>query len=286
VAYYCNRNDVFSEIGGGLQSGQFYNNIRTNIGQGRCSENSDSYYTLYRDNLIKNNFTMGGLSLARAENLSLYRGTKYGVNLSFGEDKETGVDTAYNKTLPFITAQPYFTYNTRYFGLTAVILLGTFHFADILTKDETLQLGETVNEVKRQHIYPSATLRVGPINVIYLEGFLANHFPSGAPLMQYGLSLGSGLGRVDGTNISTGITPQLNYNGNGNIPALMFLKASVPIKQNYFIDAFYGYSPYEYLPAQGNKSTTTISQFSIGMRYRFNYKTVPVVHKSKSTQNQ
>lgn len=258
---------TYTEIGGGIQVSRFYNEIKISRGkfQGADCDGNPTYYTRYDRKNIRNNYISGSLSLAKTENLDMYRRFKYGTNLSFGSLKETGIDTTYNKNLLSLSAQPYLTYDTRYIGLTAGINLGQFQFSDLLTKNIDPPKGETIHEVKNQFIYPSLKLRFGPYDIIYAEGFLAHHFPSASPLMLYGIGIGSGLGRVDGTNIGYGYTGHIN-----------FLKASIPVNKNYFIDAFYGF------PVSSDMNYDKNSQFSIGIHYRFNYKTVPLKNDQKT----
>jgi prolipoprotein diacylglyceryltransferase len=274
-SYFPKSNDqkvTYTEIGGGVQIGRFYNTVVSNMGKYSFqSINCDGdtitdYNTRYLNNNIKNSSVIGGLSIARGENLSYYIRKKYGINFSFGSDLGRGIDSVYTKTMPVVTAQPFFSYDGRMIGFSVGVNVGLLHFANMLTENNLLNEGDISNEVKNVFFYPSLKFRVGPYDLIYAESFIGDNFPSAIPLMQYGISIGSGLGKVNGTNISLGATSHLR-----------FLKASLPIKENYLFDAFYGRSSSEY-------SNTKTNQFSISMHYRFNYKTAPVAHTLKAAQ--
>ncbi|MCK4287795.1 MAG: hypothetical protein KAW86_01200, partial [Bacteroidales bacterium] len=89
----------------------------------------------------------------------------------------------------------------------------------------------------------------------YIEGNLTNHFPSSSPMPLYMAGFGTGLGRVDGTKIGTGISD-----------AGYYLQAIYPIKKKFVLEAFY---------ADNLKSGYNLRRmFSFGFSYRFNYKTV------------
>jgi hypothetical protein len=262
----------YTEIGGGIQIGRFYNTVVSNMGTiSSQTINCDGdtiteNVPLYLYNHIKNSSVIGGLSIARGENLSYYKRKKYGVNFSLGSGIGKGMDSVYNKKMPVLAAQPFFSYDGRIIGISAGVNMGMMHFANKLTGKSLPTEGNMSEEVRKIYFYPSAKFRVGPYDLFYAEGFVGNNFPSTIPMMPYGFSIGSGLGKVDGTNINLGATPHLRY-----------LRASLPIKENYIIDAFYGIPSDEY-------ANTKTYQFSISMHYRFNYKTVPVVSTLKSVQ--
>lgn len=262
----------YTEIGGGVQIGRFYNTVVSNMGEFNVQtincegDTITEIQTRYLNNRIRNSSAIGGFSFAKGENLSFYKRKKYGINFSFGSDLGKGMDSVYKKTMPVLAAQPFFSYDGRIIGISAGVNLGSFHYANMLTKKPLLNEGDMSNEVKKVFFFPSFKFRIGPYDLYYAEGFVGNNFPSNIPMMQYGFSIGSGLGKVDGTNISLGTTSHLR-----------FLKASLPIKEKYIIDAFYGIPSSEY-------SNTKTYQFSISMHYRFNYQTVPVVHTTKNSQ--
>ena len=260
---------TYTEIGGGAEFGQFYNQVAKNIGQSTdCRGNP--YYATSNFKTLKYNSALAGFSYAKMENRSAFKRTKYGVSLYFGADTEKGLDTVLRKSIPIIAAQPFVSFDGRWVGFGAGLHLGTFHYVNILTEGNSGNVGKMVFDVKTNYIYPSMSFRVGPYDILYMKACLADHFPSASPLMYSEISLGSGLGKTDGRNISFG------YSTTGR-----FIAATYPLMDNYFASAFYGYTP-----KSSSDPIASRSLFSIGMHYRFNYKTVPKIrHPEPSPAN-
>ncbi|NVO20769.1 MAG: prolipoprotein diacylglyceryl transferase [Bacteroidetes bacterium] len=255
---------TYTEIGGGIQFSKFYNTISTNLGQSSgCSGN---YYATGNPHEVKYNSLIAGGSWSKTEILGLYKRAHYGLNFYAGNDWEKGIDTSYNKSVPIFGAEPFVGFDGRWVGFSAGLHLGNFHYADLLTKSDNSNVGKIVGDVKNQYVFPSLSFRVGPYDLFYLETTLANHFPSPSPVMFSGVALGTGLGKTDGRTIKL-----------GSSTAGYFAQAYYPIKENYFINTSIGYrNKGQY---DDNASRTLIS---LGLLYRFNYKTIQRKYVKKS----
>lgn len=254
---------VYSETGGGLQFSQYYNDLARNMGESTDCDGNPYYVTGPPYHLLRYNSYMGGASFSKTENLSKYNRFSYGLNAYFGADKGVGVDSSFSKTLSNIAVQPNFTASSRWIGVSVGLHLGSFHYADWTTEASSKNVGEMVGGPKPLYVFPSISLRIGPPDIFYIEPFMASYFPSASPLMLGGISVGSGLGKIDGTNFGIG------YGTSG-----VFFKTMFAVKENLYLDGFLSFRP----NSIENYRMENNSRFglSVGLHHRFNYKTVPV----------
>ena len=248
---------TYTEIGGGAEFGHFYNMVAKNMGQSTdCRGNP--YYAAGNWKTMKYHSALAGFSYAKTENRSQFKRSKYGINLYLGADTEKGVDTVLYKNIPIVAAEPFVSFDGRWVGFVAGLHLGAFHYVNILNEGSASNVGQLIYDVKTNYIFPSVSFRLGPYDILYMKGSLADHFPSASPLMFSEFSVGSGLGKTDGRNISIGIST-----------VGRFISATYPLNDQYYASAFFGYTP-------GNSTYPPDSRslFSIGLHHRFNYKTI------------
>lgn len=254
-----NEKVTFTEISWGVQTGQYYNMIAKNFGLGTDCDGNPAYMKQY--SWARYNSYTGGLAIAKTANLSKYKRTTTGLNAYFGYNREDCIDTIYRKSLPVVGIHPYFSAGGRWVGFSAGIHLGNFHFADEIDEEEAdaTNVGEILDEPRNLFFYPSLSLRIGPMDMLYIEPFLAEYFPSASPLMQGGVRIGTGLGKTDGRNI------ELGYSTAGYMINSMF-----PIKKNCFLSGSVNILP----RGQFDKYNSRYN-VSLGLHHRFNYKTKP-----------
>jgi len=258
---------TYTEIGSGFQFSQYYNVVSTNLGLEEgylCTPYT--YYATGSPKLVKYNSYMGGFSVAKTEIRSKYNRFSYGVDAYFGADKGEDINNLYNTSLTNIAVHPFISVSGRWTGISTGIHLGTFHYADWTTSASSDNVGEIVGEPRTLYIFPSLNWRIGPYDKFYLETFMASQFPSASPIMLGGFGFGSGLGKVDGTNIGIG------YATSG-----LYFKSMFPVKENLYLDGFLSFRSNTYSSEEVDNS----SRFglSVGVHHRFNYKTVPVPPK-------
>lgn len=259
-----NKNEkiIYTEIGGGLQFSEFYSTLATNVGK-RTDCNGDPYYATENPFNVKYDSYTGGFSFAKTENRSKYNRFSYGFDAYFGMDKETGVDTVFSDKMAIVAAHPFISASGKWIGFSAGLHIGTFHYADILVKGSSDNVGKTVGGPRPLYVYPSASLRIGPSDVFYVEPFMAYHATAASPVMLGGIGVGTGLGKLDGRNIGIG------YGTSG-----VFFKTMFPVKENLYLDGFITFRNNQN-PDIDIENTSRFGM-SIGVHHRFNYKTVAV----------
>lgn len=259
---------TYTEIGGGFQYSQYYNVLRTNLGQQEgtiCyTIHPYTYYATGSPELVKYNSYMGGFSVAKTEIRSKYKRLSYGVDAYFGADKGENINSLYSTSLTNIAVHPFLSASGHWIGISTGLHLGTFHYADWTTEASAENVGDKVGGPQSLHIFPSLNWRIGPYDKFYFETFLASQFPSASPIMLGGFGIGSGLGKVDGTNIGLG------YATSG-----VYFKSMFPLKENLYLDGFLSFMSNKYHNNEVDNSSRF--GFSVGLHHRLNYKTVPVL---------
>jgi prolipoprotein diacylglyceryltransferase len=245
---------VYTEIGGGMQFGKFYNTIYKNMGA-HSSCNGSTYYATGNPKMMKYNSSLGAGSISQTKCLSKYKRFQYGLNIYFGNIGENGIDTVFHDSYRTFGLQPYLTYSGRWIGIGGGFHLGELQFANLVTKPNSSNINRMVGEMKKFKFFPSLYFRLGPYDIFYVDFNLSNHFPSASPLMFSSFSLGTGLGRTDGRLVSLGVSS-----------AGYFGRAKVPVYKDLYVDALLGYTP-----KRGNEYNVR-SFFSLGINYRFNFK--------------
>ena len=264
---YDKKKTTYTEIGGGVQISRFYQNVSTYLGQyeGTDCDGNTVWGPNYRYNGMRHNGLTGSLTIKQNQVLGLYDRFGYGISLTGGADKVAGTDTLFSKKLPIVSVRPFLSYDSWFFGFSAGFLAGRYHFATINHDQKSGQTGQFSDDIKKQHLWPSLSVRIGPSDIAYVEGYVADHIMSASPMLPYGLNIGSGLGRTDGTNVAVGISTELIY-----------LKAYLPVKENYYVSSFFGWWTEDNLySGKGLPANSNSYQFSLGLHYRFNYKEIP-----------
>lgn len=249
-----NEKVVYTEIGGGFATSHFFNEIGTSSRMSDCDGNI--YYGLDNSRYLEYHSYTGGLSYMRCENLDTYKRQKYGVNSFFGTDREHDPMMG-DKSWPIFGIQPKYAIDSKWFGVNIGLLAGNFHYADLVHKPSAENKGRTANQLRKLYVLPSGSLRVGPYDTFFFEFAFAEYFPSSSPLMLFKGSCGSGLGKTDGRYLKLG----------GGSTGLI-AELAMPVNEHTFFDANYGF-----LPSMSDQYSAR-STFSVGVHYRFNYKTV------------
>ena len=208
-----------------------------------------------------NNYTLG---LRYSYNEVYSRSRKFSFKLTgfFGYDNVRVIDTS--RTFDEITGgiSPFFQYDWNWVGIGGGFNLGKLRYADIDRDSDGLDTYEWENSPGEYNVMPQLNLRIGPKEQAYLDMNLSNNFPSSCPMSFFSVGLGSGLGRLDGRNIEV-----------GNSMGLWYFKGMLPISEYFLIEGMAGNN----FSMWGNQQK---SFYSIGIVYRFDFRSLPKVSSS------
>jgi prolipoprotein diacylglyceryltransferase len=192
----------------GLSTGNYINQYVLEDSDGCVSESKD----------FRQEFTVIGIGLSAVRGNSKLT-TEKGVTLFGGNQIQTDLRNNLKEEFPVFGAHGYFHADYKWVGLGAGVNLGTIRMADNRTSVD--------NDLKGYYssiILPSASLRVGPRNIFYVEYKFADAFPASTPAYQHQYALGTGLGMKNGLAIKLG--------GVGHVGT--YIALSVPVKQVSF----------------------------------------------------
>jgi len=207
---------------------------------------------------------LAGLQLSHHEILSKYKRFTFRGSGFLAMDDVSSLDNDYECNEMTFGLNPYVQFDWRYFGFGTGLHLGSLRYAEIDVSGSKMAVGEWENK-KGEYIFnPQFHMRLGPHDIFYIEGNIANHFPSSSPMPFYMAGIGTGLGRVNGTKIGAG------YSDAG-----YYFQAIYPFKEKYVLEAFYAdqFKPGDDIHYSSESYATRM--FSFGFHYRFNFKTVP-----------
>ncbi|HSJ68935.1 MAG TPA: prolipoprotein diacylglyceryl transferase family protein [Anditalea sp.] len=176
----------------------------------------------------------------------------YGADIMSGKYREKSLDNTITNNHQLYSIYPYVRYQEKWFGVGAGVYLGQMYWADpyIEITDGSAITTSTV----KSNIYPSLYGRIGPERIFFIDGGLANAFPSPFPGMRYEMAVGSGFGLPDGNRFRV-----------GSSPFGTFIQAEILPHQNFL---FAG----SYVWGRSNVYDNRNRQFLFGLQYRFNHK--------------
>lgn len=151
---------------------------------------------------------------------------------------------------------PYFQFDWRPIGFGLGFQVGKFWFVDDYSYNSAMVPGEYEYVPFTTDFYPQTHLRVGPYDIVYGEGRISTLFPTGNQMPYYVVGLGTGFGKVDGSNLFAG------YTESG-----FLLEGTLPIKEKYLISGLVSNN----FQSQPDERYV----FTLGFKYRFNFKTQP-----------
>lgn len=244
---------TYTEVGIGGMISKYYESVRQY--EGEIMGCLGPYAKFSKPEMHEFSSISYGFHVTHYEVKSLYKRFKFRFAAFAGKYHASNVDSKDVRNEVTIGFNPYLQWDWRNVGFGTGIHVGSFNYAQIHKSTKRMAVGEWENSHNEFWFFPQVHLRLGPYDIAYIEGNLANHFPTSSPMPLYMAGLGTGLGRVDGTKIGTGISD-----------AGYYLQAIYPIKKKFVLEAFY---------ADNLKSGYNLRRmFSFGFSYRFNYKTV------------
>jgi prolipoprotein diacylglyceryltransferase len=218
----------------------------------------DTYYDFENIQYRKYDYKLMGMNLSYNERLGPYNRFSFKISAYAGKENGEVLDSGVYFSNKIYTINPGISYNWRYLGFDLGFHAGSFTFAHF--QGPTNRLGRYVykhyDNLEPRHSFnfmPQVGLRIGPQNIIYVEGQFCNAFPMSSPLMKFSAGFGTGLGKWDGTNLGVGFCP-----------AGFYINSTIPIKDRYVVyclltDNFQGGSASRY-------------NISFAFSYRFGYK--------------
>jgi phosphatidylglycerol:prolipoprotein diacylglycerol transferase len=245
---------TYKTVSGGYARGDYSNSHTIGYGEG-CDRVQNTEYFTQQYNTVGIGYSK---TLERTDNKEII---KFGMNAYFGSHEETMLSDSSKDIATIIGLNPYIRYDWKWVGIG-----GGFHLGKLLYSKENRNIeghGKPRSGNLVTPFYPQFYFRVGVKQYIYNEFRLTDQFPGSSTGLRYQLSIGSGLGLKNGTDLRFG-TSFMNS---------MFATAYIPVKNRVVIEPFVWWG----LKDEDLKYFTGYSgpkyQFSLGLHYRFGYKT-------------
>ena len=194
-------------------------NLPSHWGGIRAGFGIGNYETEYRDcdgRLTERNihsFRTGGIGYTHYLNLPKYMRAEFGLNLGLGHDRNErssfrmgGTSGTINTSLWAVGA--YARYDFRWVGLGVGGYTGKMIFFD---SPENLTLQTYV--------------RLGPYDIFYLDGGTMRQFPHALSGTSFQIGIGSGMGRMNGTEVRVGLSANGGADGTAG-----YVNARIPYK--------------------------------------------------------
>lgn len=218
----------------------------------------DTYYDFENTQYRKYNYKLLGMNASYNERLGPYNRFSFKISAYAGKENGEVLDSGVYFSRRIYSINPGISYNWRYLGIDLGFHAGSFTYAHFYGPTNRLAkfVYDHYNNMEPRHSFnfmPQVGLRIGPQNIIYVEGQFCNAFPMSSPLMKFSAGVGTGLGKWDGTNLGVGFCP-----------AGLYINSMIPIKDRYVVnlllmDNFQGGSRNRY-------------NISFAFSYRFGYK--------------
>lgn len=245
---------VYNEYGLGFMASEYYADVRQYLGtyegcMGTSYNFSDPDTRRYRNYL-------GGFQWSYTELYQQDRRFNFQLNFFVASDHIESQESNYEAYETTFGINPYMQYDGGWVGFGGGFHLGSLRYEAINMSANKLDLNEWENSKSEFIIQPQLHLRIGPRDYLYLEGNLANHFPSSSPMPYQQAGFGSGLGSLDGRMIGVGISEAGPY-----------IKSTWPISNKFYLGAYYA--------GNFNEGTARKQVFSLSIKYRPRYDVVP-----------
>jgi len=176
----------------------------------------------------------------------------YGVDIMGGKYTETNINKYNVNEHQLYAIYPYIQYHQKWFGVGVGLHLGQ-NYLSIHNKD--VEGSAIFTSADRYYFYPSLYGRLGPERIFFVDGGLANTFPSPFPGMQYEYALGSGFGLPKGNRLRI-----------GGSPFGSFFQAEVLPHPSFLLSGSYVWDSSPTFNRNGNR------QILFGLHYRFNHR--------------
>ena len=142
--------------------------------------------------------------------------------------------------------------NWKFFGFGVGFRIGRQRVA-IMDKHDRLDRGDFENEMGEYAILPMQFIRVGVQDIFYGELNMTYDLPAGKPIPFVSGGIGTGLGKIDGTNLGAGISD-----------AGFYLKGAYVLKGIHVLHA--------YCASNFMTGHDQMWVFGLGYRYRFKFR--------------
>ncbi len=278
---------TFQEIAISSTIGMYHNYVRDIFMETRTGSGCGGPYTyqvpvLGVPKLREHRFTSGGIEFFHnrlAERLINKDKLKIGFAVYLGNDHERSVTSL--DTIPVSDSYSTFSFNPRFqydvelIGIRVGMHIGKLRYADLVNTD--YYNGNQIHNIKTINIYPDIGLRVGPYHLFYFTWQMSSGTLSNSPVMRYRYGIGTGLGKFYDSSIEIGIA-------NDNC---FYLNAIAKINERCLIEAVLAS---DFVPKDksyignindDNNRVNSRNLFSLGFRYRFNFKEKPLKTKNR-----
>lgn len=179
----------------------------------------------------------------------------YGIKGYLGNHNEIRLSDNFNKTNFLFALTPYAVYETNWLGIGAGLHIGNISIITENLKEEGSTFPKSGS--KETFLYPQFYLRGGPRDYIFLEYRFSDYFPSALPGFRHQIGIGTGFGDADNYSLIIGIIPESN----------------VYVRGKFLAGGKYVIEPIVVIGnPKWDSGTRQITQFSLGMSYRFGFK--------------
>lgn len=217
---------VFTGIGISGMAGSYVEDLYSAVKHNDCGS---EWVDLVSIGSQRRTYWQGAIDFSHNRWKGKYYKYAIGVRGYFGQE-HGGMETDYPASGNVAGVAPYISFQWRYFGLGAGLMLGQnkigiprdhgsfnkFSDGDIIAPDHV-----------NSWIIPAVTLRGGPSDIAFGEISFPAAFPSASPYPLLRAGVGSGFGRTDGTRVVIGYCDGL------------FIQASYPVSDYLVMEAFY-----------------------------------------------
>jgi prolipoprotein diacylglyceryltransferase len=236
----------------GYSSGIFYSQTLYNP----SGSSGDGCGSSYDYETYKNTYWNAGIGYGRSKTVEKGIFT-YGANGSLGQYTETMLDSTIQNKYNMWAISPYVRYDLKWVGFGFGLHLGNNYWADL---DENVTSNQNLTtSTKKSPVYPLAYMRVGPEEILFVEGGFGNAFPSPFPGMRYEAAIGTGFGLPRGNKFRV---------GTGGVGT--FIQAQVLATPSWQASVTYSWLKDHYFP--GYYEELNNKQLFLGIQYRFNHK--------------
>jgi len=225
----------------------------------------------------RHNILLAGFHYADNHVKSKYNRTALYVNGFLGVENETGINCNYSSQRFTGAVNLGGRFDWQYFGFRAGIWLGAFQMTGLpnnfnegnnyirvfgLQSHHKNKVGEYSGNFEEIYFFPQIGIRVGPADIFFLNLHLAEVNPATAAPVLFQAGVGTGFGKVNGPMFETGISTIGFYLHGGYL-----------IDEKFLVSAYL--SNNLGLKIAGTYDNTCVS---VGLQYRFGYKTVKKEH--------
>jgi len=173
-----------------------------------------------------------GYSYSKVEKKGkMHNKIEYGVDASIGKHTESFFDGALETVSEYniYDINPYFKVDTRWVGLKFGGHVG--NLSRFLTKERYEINSYPLSGAKQTGVVPQLSVRVGPVQYLFIEYNYANQFVSALPEMPQDIAIGTGLTYDNGFYLKVGGTISSENS--------IFLSTYVPITHNVAIESLF-----------------------------------------------